>query len=230
MATKSDLANATSEIVNKLNEKVDTLENRVFELETTTDDLNRKVASLEKKIMQMEESISEIGYAAEKAEYGVNELEQYTRKSSVRIFGLPDERDEKYENTCDKIHSLLQSKLSMDIQNSDIDIAHRLGRFDSKKNRPVIVKFMSRRKKMECIANRYKLKGSPVVIKDDLTQENQYLLDTCRYDDRVHRSWTDNGKLYVQLVQDSSIHRIHPGSSIDTLVREHQTYKSDKRY
>ncbi|OWF36874.1 Protein unc-13-like C [Mizuhopecten yessoensis] len=227
MATKTDLEKATSEIVNRLNDKVDILENRVFDLETTNDELKKKVTRLENNMEKMKEAISEVGYAAEKAEYGVNEIGQYTRKSSVRIFGLEDDRDEKVENTCEKVNALLQSKLEMQIQNSDIDIAHRLGRFDSKKNRSIIVKFICRRKKNECIANRYKLKGTGIVIKDDLTQENQHLLDMCYYDDRVKQSWSDNGKMYAQLVHDNSIHRIYPGLSIDELVHNHQQNKRE---
>lgn len=222
MATKSDLVNATSEIVDKLNKKVDILETRIFDLEVTNDDLKRKVVSLESKVNRMEDIVKEVGYTAEKAEYGLNELEQYTRKSSIRIFGLHDDEKEKVENTCEKVCDLLKTKLEMEIANSDIDIAHRLGRFNNKKNRPVIVKFMCRRKKMECIANRYKLKGTRTVIKDDLTQINQNVLDVCNYDERIQKSWTDNGKLYVQLVLDNSIHRIHPGISIDNLIRNYK--------
>lgn len=219
MATKSDLAKATSEIVNKLNTKIENLESRVFDLENTNDDLTKKVQFLETKLSKLEDTVTEVGYTAEKADHDINNLEQYTRKSSIRIFGLNDDKDEKVEMTCQKVQELLQSKLQMNFQNSDIDIAHRLGRYDNKRNRPVIVKFMCRRKKMECIANRHKLSGSHIFIRDDLTKDNQYLMDICKYDDRIQKTWTDNGKIFAQLATDSSIHRIHPGICIDNLMK-----------
>ena len=56
-----------------------------------------------------------------------NDLEQYTRKSSVRIFELEDEKNEEIAITIAKVNNLLNDKLHMDTKESDINIAHRLG-------------------------------------------------------------------------------------------------------
>jgi hypothetical protein len=39
-----------------------------------------------------------------------NDLEQYTRKSSVRIFGLEDEKNEEIAITIAKVNNLLNDK------------------------------------------------------------------------------------------------------------------------
>jgi hypothetical protein len=40
-----------------------------------------------------------------------NDLEQYTRKSSVRIFGLEDEKNEEIAITIAKVNNLLNDKI-----------------------------------------------------------------------------------------------------------------------
>lgn len=82
---------------------------------------------------------------------------------------MEDDASESIEQTCEKIQMLLVEKLELDIINSDIDVAHRIGKFDGHRQRPIIVKFMCRRKKIQCIQNRYKPKKTGIVIKDDLS-------------------------------------------------------------
>ena len=94
-----------------------------------------------------------------------NDLEQYTRKSSVRIFGLEDEKNEEIAITIAKVNNLLNDKLHMHTKESDINIAHRLGPYTNKKCRSVIVRFMYRQHKIETIKRRKALAKSRYVIK-----------------------------------------------------------------
>jgi len=82
---------------------------------------------------------------------GTNDPEQYTRKSSVRIFGIDDEKNEDIRTTITKVNHLLTTKLDMNIDESEINIAHRLWPFNSKKKRPIVVRFMSKQRKIETI-------------------------------------------------------------------------------
>ena len=59
----------------------------------------------------------------------------------------------------------------------EINIAHRLGKFESEKMRPVIVRFMSRQRKIETIKLTRALAKTPYVIKEDLTKDNQEFLN-----------------------------------------------------
>lgn len=80
---------------------------------------------------------------------------------------------------------------------------------------------MSRRNKLQCIQNRYKLKRSGIVIKDDLSREHLFTLDLLYYDDRVKDTWVSNGKPYIQLEKDNSVHRINAGFNIEKLIYKH---------
>ena len=57
-------------------------------------------------------------------------MERYTRKSSIRITGLDDhDKDENIEESIKTVHKFLTKTIKMEIKESDINIAHRLGPF-----------------------------------------------------------------------------------------------------
>lgn len=215
MATKGDLTDAIDsakeELILIMSERIEKLESRVLDLEMKNDRMCNRMVQLERRMDGADESIGEVGFLAEKANYDINELEQYTRKSSIRIFGLEDEEDEEMKDTCEKVVGFLSEKVKMEIENEDIDIAHRLGKYRTTQSRPVIVKFMCRRKKLESIEKRTNLKGSKYVIRDDLTKENQYLVSMCQYDSRIQETKVQNGKILVRLKSDNSVIRVYPG-------------------
>lgn len=116
------------EITTEMTEKMDKLESRIFELEIKNDDLYKENENIREQIQGSQEYIEDVDYGVHMA----NDLEQYTRKSSVRIFGLEDEKNEEIAITIAKVNSLLNDKLHMDTKESDINIAHRLGPYTNK--------------------------------------------------------------------------------------------------
>ena len=93
-----------------------------------------------------------------KLEVGTNDLQQYSRRSSLRIFGVPEKSDEDTDQiVCD----IAMNKLGIPISCSDIDRSHRTGKLnrESKRHRPIIAKFCSYRKRTEVIKARKKLKN-----------------------------------------------------------------------
>jgi hypothetical protein len=72
-------------------------------------------------------------------EHQVNELEQYTRRNSIRINGMDDtNKNETPEDTEQKVLTFLKDKLDTDLDPKDIDIAHIIRKFIVDGNRPVI--------------------------------------------------------------------------------------------
>ena len=73
----------------------------------------------------------------------LNDLEQHSRKDSVRMFGVRDlNKQETAEKTVDVVVDVLSS-IDVQITQNDISIAHRLGTFTESKAWPIIVKFKS---------------------------------------------------------------------------------------
>ena len=73
-----------------------------------------------------------------------NELEQYGRRNNVRITGVDDSWTETAELTTTKVVKLINDKLSLTVSENDVDISHRMGKFDQNRKRPIIVKFTRR--------------------------------------------------------------------------------------
>jgi hypothetical protein len=144
-------------------------------MKITNDDLYKKKI-LREQIQYSREYIEDVDYWVQLALKRTNDLEQYTLKSRVRIFGLEEEKYEEIAITIAKVNNLLNDKLHMDTTESDINIAHRLGPYTNKKCRPVIVRFMSKQHKIEYIKRRKALAKSRYVIKEDLTKENENII------------------------------------------------------
>lgn len=185
-------------------EKVDFLENKVVDLQTEIQSIKTINRKLEEKAQEHAEELTQIKYAMKSREIQMNELEQYTRANSIRIYGLEDRnKNETAEETSLTVIKFLKNKLEMDFKVIDIDIAHRLGRFREDGNRPVICRFSSRMNKMKVMKNRSSLKGSGYVIKEDLTLKNAKLLQEVAVISNVKAAWSDQGKVIALLDNDT---------------------------
>lgn len=143
----------------------------------------------------------------------LNDLQQYTRRNSIRIYGIEDTiRSEQSRQTIDTVIRIIKNKLDINLSHRDIDTAHRLGQFREDGNRPIICKFVSRETKYEVIRARKMLKGTTIVIREDLTQKNAKLLETVSRREEVQSAWSVEGKI-VAMVQNGR--KIHVGLDTD---------------
>ena len=74
--------------------------------------------------------------------------------------------------------AIINEKLKLGhITKQHISVAHRVGQFSKGYQRQVIVRFVSRRHRMEVIQARRNLKGSVIAIVENLTPLNKERLD-----------------------------------------------------
>ena len=153
----------------------------------------------------------------------INNLEQYSRRNNVRIFGI---RESPNEST-DKIVCDLAETIGVNINVSDIDRSHRVGRKGDgdqqavnatayqqagglsysdatrkkdSRSRAIIVKFTSHKFKYALMKNRRKLKGSGMVIVEDLTKHNMDLLSAAsKMKEKVAATWSIDGRIIALL-------------------------------
>ena len=99
----------------------------------------------------------------EKLQITVDNLEQYTRRASVRFYGIPESTP---GSTDDKILTLCNThlKFSPPLRREEIEVSHRIGKTEGKwdavtKPRPIILKFVSRRDKSRMMQSRKKLRN-----------------------------------------------------------------------
>ena len=151
----------------------------IKKLELALEERDKKIADLESKLTVKQD-----------------DLEQYQRRQCLRIFGVPEEREED----TDVIAINVAKKIGVDLSIEDIDRSHRIGRStNGEKVRPVIVKFISYRKRSEMFHNKKLLKGSGITIREDLTKRRHDLLRKCIEKYGLKNVWTLDGVIHAKI-------------------------------
>ena len=91
MIKKDDLEHAKNDILASINERMEKLELRIFTLEVCNDQLEKENKTLKDKCNKLECDVNSAMFSSNVALGKINDLEQYTRKSSIRVFGVTDE-------------------------------------------------------------------------------------------------------------------------------------------
>ncbi|XP_071504671.1 uncharacterized protein [Diadema antillarum] len=146
-------------------------------------------ASFQLELKQRDEKISELASSSEKLQKKIKYLEselekqeQYSRRQCLRVYGLPESPK---ENTDDAILALA-SKIGVDLDVRDLDRSHRItskprsgdrstNHQSPAKPRPLLVKFARYNARNQMYAAKSRLKGTGIVIREDLTSERQEL-------------------------------------------------------
>ncbi|KAK9709228.1 hypothetical protein QE152_g26752 [Popillia japonica] len=95
----------------------------------------------------------------------IDDIEQYSRRSNIRIVGLPEEVS---ENTMDKVLTFCSEKLDLKLGSNDIDRCHRVGK-PINGHRALLIKFVGYNIKREIFKRRAALKNTRILIAEDLT-------------------------------------------------------------
>ena len=149
-----------------------------------------------------------------------DELEQYSRRSCLRIAGILETRQEDVPN----IVLNLANRVGADIRPEDIDRAHRVGRMraDSEQNentdrarrsdigREIIVKFCNYSARLKFLKGRATLRDehAKIFINEDLTRTRMSLAYECRKLAKaklIKKTWVFGGNIFVQDMSDRRI-------------------------
>ncbi|KAL8622490.1 hypothetical protein ACOMHN_034153 [Nucella lapillus] len=120
------------------------------------------------------------------------------RKESLRIHGVKIEAGETAEQVETKALKVF-TDAGVEVAADDIAAVHRAGK-EVKGTRPILVKFMSRRKRRFVMEKKKNLKGKTgyerVFVNDDLTPLRARLLGFMKRLDQVERAWTVDGRIF----------------------------------
>lgn len=171
----------------------------VAELQSTIDRNTAVIENLQVALAERDNTIKQLEAKLDKK---TDELEQYQRRQCLRIFGV---KEEEGENTDDIVLDVAK-KVGVDITIADIDRSHRVGRKGGEKPRPVIVKFVSYRKRSELFRNKRRLKSTNLTLREDLTKSRHILLTKCIEKYGLHNVWTTDGNIIAKV--NNTKHRI----------------------
>lgn len=186
--------------------------------------LKNEITLLRKELKEKNQQISNLQNRVASLESENDSLEQYTRRNSLRVFGVPEEEG---ENTVELAISLINETMEVQppITIEDIDRVHRTGKKDSPtsraaanstqetKPRAILVKFATYRARHRVMSNRKKLKGTKIFVNEDLTRARSTTLYKARMMKRngtIRDIWTHDGSLVFK----DKNNKIHSGRSL----------------
>lgn len=157
---------------------------------------------LEEKLKPSRAAVSDAGLetVVRRLTYDNDRLEQYTRRESARIFGIRQQAGETAEDVETKTLKVIRDA-GVEVKPEDIAAVHRAGR-SKDGSRPILVKFVSRRKRRELMIKKKALKNvqgyERVFIGDDLTPLRARLLGYVKKLPNVEKAWVVEGRIHAQ--------------------------------
>lgn len=181
-------------LVTKLSEQIKTAVQEA--VKETLEPLNAEVNALKVQMTELTVLVKKLeGQTKSKTD----DLEQYQRRNNIRVFGIPESRG---EDTDQLIVKLCQEKLDVDLPVSAICRSHRIGvksqqeqSTDQQRHRPITVRFVSYRDRRRVFEQKKKLKGSGLVIREDLTATRLEVLRKAVSMFGVRNTWTVDGRV-----------------------------------
>ena len=100
------------------------------------------------------------------------EMEDRSRRNNLRISGLHEDENESWEETEEKVKSLVNNNLKIKT-NIKIERAHRVGMKNRNDPRPrtIVFKLLNYKDKVDILHNANLLKGSNIYINEDYSSE-----------------------------------------------------------
>ena len=194
--------------------------------EIVAEQVKNEITLLRKELKEKNEQITKLQQRVSSLESENDSLEQYTRRNSLRVFGVPEEEN---EDTAQRALSLINQTIKADppIAIEDIDRVHRIGRRESAaersganasapaapKPRPIIIKFATYRARHRVMSKRKNLDGSKIYLNEDLTRARATILSKARTMKRqgfIQQAWTHDGAIVFKDSKD----KIHSGRSL----------------
>lgn len=175
------------------------------------------VAPLKNELDSIKTSLANVEKALKESFIRNDELEQYSRRSCLRITGIAESANEDVS----KIVLDLSRRIKVDITPQDIDRAHRVGRprdnrgvgsqsRDSNKGREIIVKFTNTSARLKYLKGRVALRdeNAHIYINEDLTKVRRDLAYECRRlqkSKRINKTWIYNGHVFINDNSDNKL-------------------------
>ena len=163
------------------------------------EDINKKFDNYEKEkeIKDLKEKVLILSNEKKGLEQIIDRQEQYSRRNCILIHGVKEEQNEDTDNVVVK---LIKDSLEEDVDLTELDRSHRIGKKKSNgKARSIIVKFARYNVRRKVFYNKKKLKGKNISITESLTKFLMEKLQEARelYDRK--NVWTYDGRIMFKV-------------------------------
>ncbi|CAN8028825.1 unnamed protein product, partial [Ixodes persulcatus] len=101
--------------------------------------------------------------------YRCDDAENRLRRSNLLFYGIIDDANESWASSEGKVIDFCSRHFEISIHPDSIERAHRIGKFNTEKKRPIIVKFSRFKEKDRILSSGFKLKGTPFSVGEDFS-------------------------------------------------------------
>lgn len=150
----------------------------------------------------------------------LDNLEQYNRRQTLRIFGITENEN---ENVPEIVEDMLKNKMQLNISPNNIEECYRIrnkkvlnkrnGGQPNKKSGAIVVKFSTYEDRTMVYKNKSRLKSFKITIYEDLTKTKLLLVNKAIDKYGRQNVWTLDGKIKVKT--ESGIKIINDESDIE---------------
>ena len=176
---ESTMKSFFTSFMNSTNNRLDQSIRELQDVKTSLEFTQRQVDELIKfsttdavEKSDFENKIENFRYETDDLYRKVDDLENRSRRNNICFDGIPEQPNESWSDTEVKVAQVLKDKLQ--IKDFCIERAHRVGRkrvsTDSSKPRVVIAKFLNYKTREAVMANKKKLKGSNIYVREDFSE------------------------------------------------------------
>lgn len=193
------------------------------------DTLNKRIDNIEADLKTMDASRTEVGNmksCLDKLDADINNKEQWSRRSNIEIYGIPEKKGENLI----KILETIAGKIDFPLNTAtDLDFITRVApKSDNKgKIKPVVLRFLARYKKDDFLASAKKLKlcandiGFPnnmskIYFNEHLTRMNKQLLQLAKVKAKelnFKYVWVKNCSIFMRRSDNSPV--VHIEKPVD---------------
>lgn len=115
--------------------------------------------------------LNEVEQKVEAHENKINSLDSERRKRNIIIYRIQEENGENYKTLEVIVMNIFNNTLKVECKTEEIDFISRIGKNKNNKFRPILVKMVTFRKKLELLRNRENLKNANINIDEDYSPE-----------------------------------------------------------
>lgn len=156
MKSSCESLESTNTAVHNLSAKVNAIEQRIPSFQQLSDD----VGLLRSSATTFETNIAGLSSRLE-------DLESRSRRSNLIFYGFEDNESESWDISKETILDACAEYIHITMASSEIERAHRLGRFLPAKKRPIIVKFANYKAKERILSHSAGFKNSNYSVSQD---------------------------------------------------------------
>lgn len=183
--------NVSIAVSKAMEQKLIQIEQKVVNLQA---EFSQMKTDMESKINRMDTEITELLQEKNIIERKCDILEQATKMNNLRIFKVPEKNK---ENLKDEIIDLLNTKMSIALNENDVTVCYRIGKKEGNKARGIFLQLKNHELRQEIYRRKKFMKGTGIVIREDLTRLRVELLTKTIEKTSIKNVWTDLGNILV---------------------------------